>query len=68
MYKYFKRITSNYILSRESTELSDENITPPSAPYNFITTSLNYFGTKLRVRYSGSCLKQDTITYNPGKK
>ena len=68
MYKYFKGITSNYILSRKSKGLSDENITPPSTPYNFITTSLNYFCTKSRVRFSGSCLKQDTITYNHGKK
>ena len=57
MYKCFKRITSNYILSWESKGLSDENITPPCAPYNFLTPSLNYLDSKLRVRFSGCLLK-----------
>ena len=47
--------------------MSDENITVPSAPNNFLNPSLEYLGTKLRVRFSGSCLKQNSITYNHGK-
>ena len=47
--------------------MSNENITPPSAPNNFITPSLNYLGTNIRVKFSGSCLKQDKITYTHGK-
>ena len=32
-------------------------------PNNFLNPLLNYLGTKLRVRFSGNCLKQDKLTY-----
>ena len=48
-------------------KVSTESITSPSVPNNFINHSLNYFGTKIRVRFSGSCLKQDKFTYTHGK-
>ena len=67
MYKYFKRISSDYILSWKSKGISDENNKPPSAPCNFLAPSLNYLGTKPRVRFSGSYLKQDAVTCNHGK-
>ena len=44
-----------------------ESIKPPFAPNNFLTPSLNYVGTKIRVKFSGSCLKQDKVTYTHGK-
>ena len=47
--------------------MSDESIKSPSAPHNFLNPSLNYLGAKIRVRFSGSCLKQDTITYTRRK-
>ena len=47
--------------------MSNESITPPSAANNFLTTSLNYLGTEIRVRFSGSCLKQDKVIYTHGK-
>ena len=47
--------------------MSNENRTSPSAPKNFLNPSLNYLGTKIRTKFSGSCLKQDTITYTLGK-
>ena len=47
--------------------MSNESITPPSAANNFLTPSLNYLGTKIRVKFSGSCLKQDKVTYTHGK-
>ena len=34
---------------------------------NFLNPSLNYLGTKIRVKFHGSCLKQDKITYTHGK-
>ena len=46
--------------------MSNESIKPPSAPNNFVTPSLKYLGTKTRVKFSGSCLKQDKVTYNHG--
>ena len=68
MHKYFKHIVdSNYILEWRSKVISDKNITPPSASYNFLTPSLNYLGTKRKVRFIGSCLKQEKIRYSQGK-
>ena len=29
--------------------------------------ALNYYGTKIRVKFTGSCLKQSKISYNRGK-
>ena len=63
MYRYFKRVVnSDYILEWKSKGLSDESIKSPSAPHNFLNPLLNYSGTKTRVRFSGSCLKQDKST------
>ena len=39
----------------------------PSAPNNFLNPSLDYLGTKTRVRFSKSRLKQDKVTYNHGE-
>ena len=61
--RYFKIGNSGYVLSWKSKGLSGESITPPSAPNNFLSPSLNYLGHKIRVKCSGSCLKQDKITY-----
>ena len=67
IYKYFKTDSSYHISSWTSKGLSNESITPPSAANNFLTPSLNYLGTKIRVKFSGSCLKQDKVTYTHGK-
>ena len=68
MYVYLKTVVnSDYTLSWICKVLSDENITPPCAPHNFLFLSLNYLGTKIRVRYSGSWLKENKIIYNHGK-
>ena len=62
MYTYFKRVVnSDYILLWKSKLLSDQNITPSSAPHNFLNPLLNYLGTKARVRFNGSCLKLDKL-------
>ena len=67
MNKYLKIGNSDYVLSWESKGLSNESIAPPSAPSNIVSPSLNYLSTKITVRFSGSCLKQDKITYAHGK-
>ena len=65
--KYFQGINnSEYVLEWKSKGVSDKSIKPPSAPNDFIDSSLGYFGDKIRVKFSGSCLKQNTITYNHG--
>ena len=68
MYRYFKVITNTeYILSWKSKGLSDENIKPPTTSDNSLTPKLNYYDPKIRVKHTGSCLKQPKITYNHGK-
>ena len=67
MNKYLKVGNSDYVLSWTSKGLSNENITPPSTRNNFLSPSLNYLGTKIRIKFSGSCLKQDKITYTHEK-
>ena len=36
-------------------------------PNHSITRNLDYYGTKTRVEFNGSCLKQDSVTLNHGK-
>ena len=60
--RYFKRVVnSDYIWEWKSNGLSDGSIKSPSAPHNFLNPSLNYLGTKTRVRFSGKCLTQDKL-------
>ena len=59
--KYFKVNTINatvYVLSRKSKRLSDESIKPPTTTDNSVAPALNYYGTKTKVKFAGSCLKQ----------
>ena len=68
MYRYFKRVAnSDYALEWKSKGLSDKSIKSSSAPHNFLNPSINYLGTKTRIRFSRSCLKQDKITCTHGK-
>ena len=67
IYRYFKNSNSDYVLSWTSKGLFNESITPPSAPNNLLSPSLNYLGTKIRVQFSRLCLKLDKITYTHGK-
>ena len=67
IYRNFKSSNSDYVFLWTSKVLSNESITPPSAPNNFLSPSLNYLGSKIRVKFSESCLKQDKITYTNGK-
>ena len=47
--------------------MSDENITAPSTSDYKLNPQLSYFGTKTRLDFRGSCLKQDKTTFNHGK-
>ena len=59
MYRYFKLITNtSSILLRQSKGLSNENIDPPTSS---LSPSINYVGNKIRVKFTGSCLKQPKI-------
>ena len=64
MYRYFKMNTNtDYISSWKFKGFSAESIKSP----NSLTPALNYYGTKTRVKFTGSCLKQDKITYTHRK-
>ena len=59
--KYFKVNTINainYVLPWKSKRLSDESIKPLTTSDNSLTPELNYYGTKTRVKFATSCLKQ----------
>ena len=47
--------------------MSPESIKPPTISDNSLTPALNYYGTKIRVKFTGSCLKQSQISYTHGK-
>ena len=66
--KCFKVITgTDYVSSWKSKGLSAETIKPPATSDNSLTPVLNYYGTKMRVKFTGSCLKQQKISYSHGK-
>ena len=66
--KHFKVITNTtYISLCKSKGLSAESINPPTTSDNSLTLALNYYGTKTRVKFTGSCLKQPKISYTHGK-
>ena len=69
--KYFKRIagvgSGNYIYSWKSGNLeglSDERLDANTASNYSITPEISHYGTKTRVEFTGSCLRQDKVTYN----
>ena len=51
----------------KSKGLSAESIKPPATSDNSLTPALGYYGTKTRVKFTGSCLKQPKISYTHGK-
>ena len=66
--KYFKVIANtDYVLSWKSKGLSVEIIKPPTTSDNSLTPAVSYYGTKTRIRFTGSCLRQPKISYIHGK-
>ena len=47
---------TDYISSWKSKGLSSESIKPPTTSDNSLTPTLNYYGTKARVKFTASCL------------
>ena len=67
--RYFKTVSandSNFLLWK-SKGLSNESIKPPTTPNKILNPSLDFVGTKARVKFNGDCLKQEKITFNHGK-
>ena len=68
LYRYFKTITNtSYILSWKSRGLSNESIKPPATSDNSLTPELSYYDYNIRVKFTGSCLKQSKILYTHKK-
>ena len=59
--------STDYVSSWKSKGLSAETIKPPSTSDNSLTPAVSYYGTKTRVKFTGSCLKQPKISYTHGK-
>ena len=57
----------DYVSSWKSKRLSAESIKPPATCDNSLNTALSYYGTKTRVKFTASCLKQPKIAYTHGK-
>ena len=59
---------TDYVSSWKSKGLSAESIKPPTTSDNSLTPTINYYyGTKTRVKFTGSCLKQQKISYTHEK-
>ena len=58
--------SGNYTYFGKSKGLSDEKNNSNTASNNSITPELSYYDSKTRVKFSGSCIKQDKATYYHG--
>ena len=62
MRKYFKLNTVvdviDRVLSWQSKGLSNESIKPPTTSNNSLNPRLSYYGSKIRVQFTRSCLRQ----------
>ena len=68
VYRYFKTVTNtNYISSWKSKGLSAESIKPPATSDNSLNPIINYYNYNIRLKFTGSCLKQSKITYTHKK-
>ena len=69
MCRNFKRIagvgSGDYIYFWKSKGLSDKSLNSNTASNYSITSKLSFFGTKTRVEFNGSCLKQYKATHHP---
>ena len=71
MSKYFKLNTIvgvvDYVLSWQCKGLSNESIKSPTTSDNSLNPRLGYYGTKVRVQFTGSCSKQPKFTFTHKK-
>ena len=71
MKKYFKlNLVINFIdrfLSWQSKGISNESIKPHTTSDNSLNQKLSYYGTKTRVQFTRTCLKQPNFTFTHKK-
>ena len=59
---------TNHISSKKSKGLFDESIKPPTTSDNSLAPAINNYGSKIRVTFARSCLKQSNkLSYTHGK-
>ena len=58
---------TDYISSWKSKGLSAEGIKLPTTSDNSFAPALTYYNTKIRVKFTGNCLKQPKISYTHGE-
>ena len=58
---------TDYFFSWKSKELSNETIKPPTTSDNSLIPTSYYYAAKLRVKFTGSCLKQNKVIFNHRK-
>ena len=61
---------TDYVSSWKSKALSAKSIKTPTTSDNSLAPAVSYYGTKTRVKFTGSCLKQPKNfihTYNNSK-
>ena len=68
MDRYFKKIgiNSDRVSPWKPKGLSEESIKFPSKFNNCLAPALSYFGNKTKVKFDGSSLKQDKVTFTHG--
>ena len=66
IYRYFKAFSITqyleYVSEWKSKGLSNESIKAISTSDNSLNTTLSYYGTKIRVKFTGGCLKVTSAT------
>ena len=71
MGEYFKLNSvvsvTDYVLSWQSKGLSNERIKPRTTSDNSLNPRLSYNNTKIKVQFTGSCLKQPKFTFTHKK-
>ena len=71
MYRHFKMIAGvgngSYIYYWKSKGLSDKIINSIEMSNYSITPNIDYYHNKTRAEFNGSCLNQDSVTFNHGK-
>ena len=71
MTKYFKLNTVvdviDRVLSWQSKEMSNESIKPPTTSNNSLNPRLSCYGSKIRVQFTRSCLRQPNFAFSHKK-
>ena len=63
IFEYFT-LNSSRITKWKSKGLSDESLEVVSTSGNTLNRLINYYGDKVRLRFTGSALQQKTVTYS----